>query len=47
MKELIHAKSKRRVFKDAWAGSYNTVALTQDGEVSVKRVLVMCFNMYS
>ena len=27
--EMIQAKSKSRVFKDVWAGSYNTVALTQ------------------
>ena len=30
LEEVIHAKSKSRVFKVAWAGSYNTVALTQD-----------------
>ena len=33
--EKIHAKSKSRVFKDVWAGSYNTVALTDEGEVCV------------
>ena len=31
--EKIHAKTKSKTFKDVWAGSYNTVALTQDGEV--------------
>ena len=34
--DRIHAKSKSRVFKDVWAGSYNTVALTMEGEASVK-----------
>jgi len=40
--EKIHAKTKSKTFKDVWAGSYNTVALTQDGEV-----LVMGLNNYS
>jgi len=40
--DKIHAKSKSRVFKDVWAGSYNTVAMTMDGEL-----LVMGLNNYS
>jgi hypothetical protein len=31
LEEVIHTKSKSRVFKVACAGSYNTAALTQDG----------------
>ena len=41
--DKIHAKSKSRVFKDVWAGSYNTVALTREGEVCIMIVVVMCF----
>lgn len=40
--DRIHSKSKSKKFKDVWAGSYNTVALTRAGEV-----LVMGLNNYS
>jgi len=40
--EKIYAKSKSKVFKDVWAGSYNTLALNTEGEV-----LVMGLNNYS
>ena len=31
--DKIHSKSRGKKFKDVWAGSYNTVALTNKGEV--------------
>ena len=33
--EKIHPKTKSKVFKDVWAGSYNTVALNEEGEVRI------------
>ena len=33
MPDKIHSKSRGKKFKDVWAGSYNTVALTNKGEV--------------
>jgi len=40
--DKIHSKSRSRKFRDVWAGSYNTVALTTAGEM-----LVMGLNNYS
>ena len=31
--DKIHSKSRGKRFTDVWAGSYNTVALTNKGEV--------------
>ncbi len=33
--DVVHAKNKRVVFEDVWAGSYNTYALTSDSDVLV------------
>ena len=35
-------KSKVRVFKDVCAGSFNTVSLSQHGEVGINAMKVMC-----
>ena len=31
--DQVHSKNRRAVFKDVWAGSYDTLALTMDNEV--------------
>jgi len=33
--ERVHAKNRRTVFSDVWAGSYDTLALSTDNEVLV------------
>lgn len=33
--DRVHAKNRRIVFADVWAGSYSTYALTSDGDVLV------------
>ena len=38
--DKIHSKSRSRKFKDVWAGSYNTVALTTAGEVLTRPIML-------
>ena len=33
--DRVHAKNRRTVFADVWAGSYDTLALSTDNEVLV------------